>query len=510
MVIKSINEKRIFHILFIFLTIFMILYVVKKENIYSEPDSYILPAISIQYGGGILITQEDIDKAREDFPDLYKDVYTYEDLRASKLLKIDEENWISFYFPTYALLSLPIKLLLQAFRLNQSKAFTITNVILNVSALYYFFAIYKRKLGFFNASLWTLLLLVNPILLYYRFISAECTLFSLMLMSMVLWSENKYKKSALLISIASTMNPTAMGIGIFLFIDYALSYLKDNRENLFQKNSMLDMFQLICCYVPSLIPFLINYHYFGVFYPSSNLATAEGLFTRFLAYIFDLNLGLASISIFLVLLFIVSLIYSICKKERKLLIQGGSVLFTILLFSITFHINSGMLNCARYVMWIFPAFVLVIANTINLMLQNKKNIYCAILLLCFVFQFILLAYNGFYGPREFNNFSKLILNNYPSLYINLHPSIFNCRVNDIDGAYIINDVVIYVNEKNGEVRKILYFNDKNNYDSLLNKIGSSEDENLSKLKEKIKSFDKKRFYYININKNAEIQYYLKD
>lgn len=52
MVIKSINEKRIFHILFIFLTIFMILYVVKKENIYSEPDSYILPAISIQYGGG--------------------------------------------------------------------------------------------------------------------------------------------------------------------------------------------------------------------------------------------------------------------------------------------------------------------------------------------------------------------------------------------------------------------------------------------------------------------------
>lgn len=52
MVIKRINEKRIFRILFIFLTIFMILYVVKKENIYSEPDSYVLPIISIQYGGG--------------------------------------------------------------------------------------------------------------------------------------------------------------------------------------------------------------------------------------------------------------------------------------------------------------------------------------------------------------------------------------------------------------------------------------------------------------------------
>ena len=51
---KRINEKRIFQILFIFLSIFMILYVVKKESIYSEPDSYILPAISIQYGGGVL------------------------------------------------------------------------------------------------------------------------------------------------------------------------------------------------------------------------------------------------------------------------------------------------------------------------------------------------------------------------------------------------------------------------------------------------------------------------
>lgn len=510
MVIKCMNEKRIFPILFVFLTVFMIFYVVKKESIYSEPDSYILPAISIQYGGGILITQEDIDKAREDFPDLYQDVYTYEDLRTSKLLKMDEEHWMSFYFPTYALLSLPIKLLLQVFQLNQSKAFVITNVIFNIFALYYFFTVYKRKSGFFSASLWTLLLLANPILLYYRFISAECTLFSLMLMSMVLWSENKYKKSALLISAASTMNPTAMGVGIFLFIDYALSYLKDNKGNLFQKNNMLDMFKLICCYVPSLIPFFVNYHYLGVFYPSSNLATAEGLFTRFLAYIFDLNLGLASISILLILLFVASLIYSIYKKEWKLFIQSGSVLFTILLFSITYHINSGMLNCARYVMWIFPAFIVVIANTMNLVFQKRKVIHHAILLLCIAFQCILLAYNGFYGPREFNKFSKLILNNYPSLYINVYPSTFNCRVNNIDGAYTIDDVVIYVNEKNGEVRKILYFNDERNYDSLLNKIGSSEDEDLSKLKEKIKSFDKRKFYYININKNAEVQYYLKD
>lgn len=298
---------------------------------------------------------------------------------------------------------------------------------------------------------------------------------------MVLWSKNKYKKTVLLISIASTMNPTAMGIGIFLFIDYALSYFKDNRGNLFQKNSILDMFKLICCYISSLIPFLINFYYFGVFYPSSNLASTEGLFTRFLAYILDLNLGLASIFIFLILFFVASLIYSGYKREWKLLIQSGSILFTILLFSITFHINSGMLNCARYIIWVYPAFVLIIVNTLGLMFQNKKFIYGIILSLCFAFQFILLAYNGFYGPREFNNFSKLILNNYPQLYINVHPSTFNCRDNDIYGAYIIDDVVIYVNEKNGEVRKILYFNDETNYYSLLNKINSSEDVNPSEL-----------------------------
>lgn len=113
------------------------------------------------------------------------------------------------------------------------------------------------------------------------------------------------------------------------------------------------------------------------------------------------------------------------------------------------------------------------------------------------------------APREFNNFSKLILNNYPQLY-HINSSTFNCRVNDIDGAYEINDVVIYADEKNGEVRKILYFNDETDYDSLLDKIDSSEDPNLSQLKERINSFDKDKFYYINIDKNAEVQYYLKN
>lgn len=508
MVKKCINEKRIFHILFIFLAIFMMIYVVKKEYLYAEIDSYILPAISIQYKGTVVISQEDIDKAREEFPDLYKDIYTYEDLRASKLLKIDEEHWMPFYFPTYALLALPIKLLMQICQFNQSKAFGITNVILNIFALYYFFVIYKRKLGFFHASFWALFLFINPILLYYRYISAECTLFSLVLLSMVLWSENKYKKSALLISIASTMNPTVMGIGIFLFIDYALLYLKNNKGNLFQKNNMLDVVKLVCCYIPSLIPFLVNFYYLGAFFPISKYASAEGLFTRFLAYIFDLNLGVASISIILVLLFIASMVYSLYKKEWKIFIQSGSVLFTIFLFSITHHINSGMLNCARYVIWIYPAFLLVIINTANLLFQNKKMVYSFVLAICFAFQFILLAYNGFYGPREFNKLSKLILNNYPQWYINICPSTFNCRVNDIDGAYEINDVVIYTSEKTGEVRKILFFNNEENYLSLLGKIGSEEDENLSKLKEKLDSFDKEKFYYINIDKNAEVQYYL--
>lgn len=509
MIKKVMNEKRIFQGMFLLLAFLMILYVWVKDDIYSEPDSYVLPAVSIQYRGTIVINQEDIDRAREDFPEMYKDVHTYENLRTSKLLKLDEENWMSFYFPTYALLSLPAKLLLQIFQFDQTKAFVITNVLLNVFALYYFFTVYRKKIGFINASLWTLLLIVNPILLYYRFISSECTLFSLVLLSMVLWSENKYKRAALLISIASTMNPTAMGIGIFLFFDYALSYLKDNKNNLFQKEKLLDIFKLICCYVPFLLPFIVNFHYFGVFYPSSDLASTEGLFTRFLAYLFDLNLGLASISILLVLLFLASLVYIIYNKKWKLLIQSGAVLCTILLFSITFHINSGMLNCARYVIWIYPAFVLIIVNTAYFVLQNKKTIHGVVLSLCFVFQFVLLAYNGFYSPREFNKFSKLILNNYPQLYYNVNPSTFNCRVNDIDGAYIIDDAVIYVDEKSGQVRKVLYYNVEKNHIDLMNRLTSTEDENLLQLDEKINSFNKEKYYYINIDKNSEIQYYLK-
>ena len=91
---------------------------------YMEIDSYVLPIVSIQHRGSIIMQQQDIDQAKIDFPDLYFGVNNYDTLRLSRLRKIDDNHWVSFYFPVYAIVCLPVKLILTFFRLNQQQAFT--------------------------------------------------------------------------------------------------------------------------------------------------------------------------------------------------------------------------------------------------------------------------------------------------------------------------------------------------------------------------------------------------
>ena len=126
------NSVRIFMIVF---GVWSILTTTMKNPYYFEIDSYVLPIVSLQHRGSIIIEQQDIDQAKIDFPDLYFGINNYDDLRLSKLNKIDNDHWISFYFPVYAMVCLPVKLLLNLFYLNQQQAFTMTNAIVLLIAL---------------------------------------------------------------------------------------------------------------------------------------------------------------------------------------------------------------------------------------------------------------------------------------------------------------------------------------------------------------------------------------
>lgn len=108
-----------------------LLYIVKAfiGAYYHEIDSYVLPTISMEYRHSLLITQEDIGHAKIDYPEYYKDVDDFESLRSSRLKKVTQDRWASFYFPSYSACCMPLKLIFQLIGADQMWAFTVTNAL---------------------------------------------------------------------------------------------------------------------------------------------------------------------------------------------------------------------------------------------------------------------------------------------------------------------------------------------------------------------------------------------
>lgn len=496
--------------LFLVVALFAIIWVCMKPYTAMEVDSYVLPIVSIQYRGSIVVTQDDIMAAQVDMPSLYGNVNSYEDLRSAKLAIIDEDHWLPYYFPVYAIVCLPMKLLLQILKWNQVYAFTITNGLafcFALNCLYKFAQKYGR-----NNYLLAIMLIFSPVWLYFHYIGGEPLMFSALIIAMLAWEERKYKTSALIISITCMMNPCVMGFGIMVFLDFFVEELSINRKFLFQKDGLLKTIKLCICYIPSLIPFIVNLFYLGVLNPTILAPTTEPVWRRMLAYFFDLNLGLAAISLLLVILYFFSMGYAIIRKERHLFFVGFSVIFTIITLSFQIHINSGMIMIARYLVWIYPAFIFSIHGFLSKIFKSQIMYHSFIVFVSSIIIVCTFMYNGgFEGGSylELSHVSRAVLNRFPELYISFCPSTFNSRVDHIDGAYDLGGIVIYRvdEEPSSEIRKIMYYNTSDNKQNLLNILESSQDSDLSEFKEKLQIEDDDKVYYININKYEDIQYY---
>lgn len=144
---KYFSIDNVMKIVMVGVMILIILCSVIVDSSCMEGDSYMLPIESLQHRGSIVITQEDIDYARDDMPYFYGNVYTYNDLRSAKLCQIDENHWLAWYFPLYAMLCLPMKLVLQLAGLDQHYAFTFTNGLMCALAFYllYYYALKKKE-----------------------------------------------------------------------------------------------------------------------------------------------------------------------------------------------------------------------------------------------------------------------------------------------------------------------------------------------------------------------------
>jgi len=449
---SMLKKISIIYLLIVFL--FSLIYVLNEQS-YAEIDSYALPMISMQYRYSITIEQSDIDKAREDFPAIYGNVYGYEDLYSAKLKVSEDGKWHPYYFITYSLLCMPLKLLLQLIGKNQIYSLSLTNVMLFVTSL--FTVLFKLKRSDKVKFITIILLSLNPIVVYIPFMSAEVFIFSMVVLSLIHMVNKEYKRSAIFVSLAGTMNSTIMMLGfaiIFLHF-YEMLQERSTIKEVWRKK-LQDTALLGCCYLIFLIPFL--------FFSTFSLGTlsnaiynneSNSLLNRISSYLFDLNLGLFPYFTISLLLFFFFSIYGLIKKDFLAYCYMFSLYGTIFAYSLMTHINSGMRGIARYNAWVNPIiifFLTCIAAEYEVFTKHKKVmewlLYCsAILSACAT------VICGSVSYVTHTPIAKFVLNTMPQIY-NPYYATFISRTTQIDGGYTYQDPIIYMDDRK-LVRKIL-------------------------------------------------------
>ncbi|MCM1081991.1 MAG: hypothetical protein NC428_00795 [Clostridium sp.] len=416
-----------------------------------------LTTLAIQYRGEMIIRTEDIANSQRDFPEFAD--YLEKCILAGEQSQIIDETGgrVPWYFGTYSAVCIPFKLLLKLLGQPQIYCYTFANLFFYVLGVIFVAFVWKQK--YFKRIILALLLMVNPALFYISWNSAEVFIFSLVVVSLTLWTNKKFKLSALVLAVVGTLNSTIMVLGLIYIIKYLFIDIKENG----QKNYVVtwwknkwDILLYASCYIPCLIPFLYYKIKFGVW----NLQTAygfanvqDGYIGRFLAYILDLNLGIMGYFPILLILFVILTINKCYKREFENVLYFLAFFGVIAAFSIMWHINCGMTGIARYLVWTVPIMLFGIV-----MMISEKKVYYTVLLVSVICSAIQInAYGIMFASNtsdiKLTPVAEKVLNKCPSLYWSL-PSTFIDRVSHVSGGYNYSLPVIYSDE-DSNVRKIL-------------------------------------------------------
>lgn len=483
----------IVYILFIVVSVFSF-----KPIPVGEWDDYSLATASFINQGNFSVVDSDVEKAKELFPEWALDLERYS-LSGRFARNGGEMNW---YFPTYSLVCVPATLIFHLVGIPAVYGFAATN-------LFFFFlslvcVYFKLKDVEKEKRQWLVMVLaVNPVIFYFTWISSEVFIYSLLVMSLVYWYNKKIHASAMLLSIASTLNPTILIVGFIMIVDFFVGILREwkRKENVFLY--LLKKWKQIllygCCYLIGLVPFAYNYYNTGYInltasYESFTTGT-ESILERAIAYLLDLNYGFLPYYSIVFILSIVLFIISIYKKHYKYIMLYVMFLCNVMAYSIMIHINHGMSGMARYSVWaavimLFPV-VLYYDELIKSVKLRKTVITLIGVSTCLSG---LIVWNYGVNQAEKTHYfymtpvAEAVLDHAPFLY-NPLKSTFKARTNHMDG-YTYALPVVYEN-KDGYVRKVLA--NRESREELLKKYkGEGEDQLF--WEQKLDSLDEKPTY----------------
>lgn len=476
----------------------------------GEWDDYCLCTASLIHDQNGTISSSDIVKAKELFPEWRQDIDKY-GLSGFTTSTGDELPW---YFGTYSAVCVPMVLVLHFLDLPAIYAFVLTNIFVYILALY---LVYKKApISDAKKLLLLIMLIINPVVFYFSWISAEVFICSCVILTMLFWSRNEYKKAAIAVSIASTLNPAILALAIVMILDFLADLFRQKTMKSFKdiracfKRNSESLFLYGCCYVIALIPFIYNYSQVG----SINLTAAlprfrdsTGTLPRFLAYLFDLNFGFLPYFSLLFLLFLLLIPFAVIyKKTRYILITIG-FFGTVAIYSIMSHINCGFSAIARYSVWCAPVMLFGVAiyydQIIKIhLLRLLANITIVVTLETMLFILYL------YGPTLGSNVSvfdmtpiaAMVLDVCPSAYNPLF-STFNARVSHIYGGYTYTFPLYYAND-DGYVRKILV--SKESSEVVLSDLTSYNSADLDWLRDQLNNIRDSQGQYISVDKSHQI------
>lgn len=478
-------------------TVFMLAFSWFGPVFYAEIDSNTLPVISLQYRGSVTANSSDLIHAKEDFPNLYADVNSYDDLRSAKLQITKDGEWLPYYFPIYPLLCIPMKIVLSILELNQERTFFITNTLLLSGALWFLYL--KWKVTYIQKLVAILMLAISPIIYYNNYINYEVFIFSMLIIGMVSYYNGNRKVSAVSVSLAAMPNSAVAAIGLVMIAEYLVKiicYIKQQSISLAVRQYGRETALYALCFTPCLIPFAVQKHYLqhDTF---SAMAQTNHLIERFLTYIFDPTLGFTLFAPISLVLCLLTLIFSVIHKRYQAVWFFAMFVAVILAFSLMPHINCAVIFCARYVAWsyaLIPIFIVAYG------VDTLKRKYTEVLLsgLAIGSSFILLVWNGptLTHSYEYTPLAQVVMKVMPSIY-NQYSATFYCRTLHIDGAYDVKEPAYYTDEDTGQIYKLIYKADNGQIERVLSEVTGDEDTISYLTKQLMKNEIDGDFHYVN-------------
>ncbi len=515
--LRIINKDRIFNIcsvlcMFTFFFLMLLLSCLKAPLAKGEGDDYALETVAIQMTGNIEITEAVIEQAKKDFPEFayrFEESWIGANAGTTDLYQAYNGKIYPWYGAAYSCVCIIMKLILSMLHLNQTYTFALTNVCLYTFALAYVFYVLRttRK----NILLLILLLICSPSVVYYSWPSAEIFIFTFITLSLVNFYNKSYKRAAFYISVAGSMNTTCMVLGIIIIVDYFWELVKGTTNFRDAIARIMKNIKHIIVFGICFIPALSTYAYNLIFLHTLELQTGLGLartdywFGRFLAYLFDLNMGYIAYYFVSFTLWLILTIYGAVKRNRMTIMLSIAFLGIVWIYSLHFHINCGMEGIARYSAWAAPIFLFTVATQYENIFSSQriKKLFQSAILMASISTMLILIWFYKYNQLshlQYSPLASMVLDNSPQFY-NPFPYTFIARTQHIDGGYWGNEdqESFYYEDSEGYVRKVLVSEDTKAY--LMEHLAGTE-EDIGIVKKRLMNAE--HFEYVDIEKGIQV------